>query len=822
MSSKQSQTIPSHVNLEALVKAALEGDAREGITRLLQKVAELTGSFGCALWREANRRPGSAKHFTLLASWFDAHRSYLGIHTLPFKGTIVGRAAAAKTGRATDNRLTDNRNPNCSLKFLQHHNIDKVAAHRFEFLSERTGVLTLYRRRDVPNEEDYTEDDLRLLSTITNLLPYLYSGARQKAAFNLLKEVESLLRHASESLPSQRKRQFLLASVGAALTKTFHSIETSIFIEDRKMPDIYVCAYTSEGPTHNKVMESRYTPSNRLGFTALSLYSGTPLRVHDIQNPKAEEDHLKRKYPNFGGHQTTGVSKLVNDYLGRPDPPPPHSLMVAPLIANSRSLGFVRCWVAETGPAYYSSDDLDLLAMVADSVSRTLFAWRQLERVKDQQKREKRAFHALAKGGYRIGRIKRGVASGDIFLATLAIVEQVIPNATVNSIRLRRPETDELYFYAYPARDPFLPPQKLTEEMKKSFSLMGDSLAAQVVAIRQPRHFKHLDQKPIKGYREIFPGIKEMIVAPIIVGDRIEGVLDLRTRSRDGFPVNAMGLASTLCNLLGMQIVAQEAEADKFRARHEAQVTEVRANVAKVENERNMRHAFEDVSHQIKSPLGEAFRRIQLVRERAESFPFRADLDVIAGLLNRSELTAKLIGLFASLAKGQRLAVTGTALTAVELVKIATQICENQRPRISTSRDIKINLDVDSIYRYAPSTLKADPELFSQALNNLVDNAVKYSYSRTRIRIFASLGRDNSFILNVVNKGIPILPHETTLAIRRNWRGEQAQRVTGEGNGLGLWIVSNIMRAHGGELQVLPTRSSDQLTEVRLLFSNLL
>lgn len=818
MSSKQSQTQPPNVNLEALVRAALEGDAREGITRLLQKVAELTGSFGCALWREATRRSGPAKHFTLLASWFDAEQSYLGIHTLPFKGTIVGKAAVSRSGSATDNRLAANRNPNCNLKFLQSHNIDKVAAHRLTFLSKRTGVLTLYRRRGVPNEADYSGHDLTQLSAITDLLPYLYSGARQKAAFNLLKEVESLLRHASESLPSPRKRQSLLASVGAALAKTFHSVETSIFVEDRKMPDTYVCAYTSEGPAHDKVMASRYTPSSRSGFTALSLYSGTPLRVHDIQQPKAEEEFLKRKYPNFGGHKTTGVSALANDYLGRPDPPPPQSLMVAPLIANSRSLGFVRCWVAETGPAYYSSDDLDLLAMVADSVSRTLFAWRQLERVKDQQKREKRAFHALARGGYRIGRIRRGVVSGDIFLATLAIVEQVIPNATVNSIRLRRPETDDLYFYAYPARDPFLSPQRLADEMKKSFSLTGDSLAAQVVAIKKPRHFKHLDQKPIKGYGEIFPGIKEIIVAPIIVGDRVEGVLDLRTRSRDGFPVNAMGLASTICNLLGMQIVAQEAEAEKSRARHEAQIAEVRANVEKVNNERNMRHAFEDVSHQIKSPLAEAFRRIQLVRERAESLPLSADLDVIAGLLHRSELTAKLIGFFERLAKGERLAVTGTPLTAVELVKIANQICENQRPRISTARDIRIELDSDSFHRHAPSTLNADPELLSHALSNLVDNAVKYSYSGTTIQIFASSSRDNSFIVSVVNKGIPILPHEVSLTIKRNWRGEQAQSVTGEGNGLGLWIVSNIMRAHGGDLQVLPTRAADQLTEMRLMF----
>ncbi len=162
--------------------------------------------------------------------------------------------------------------------------------------------------------------------------------------------------------------------------------------------------------------------------------------------------------------------------------------------------------------------------------------------------------------------------------------------------------------------------------------------------------------------------------------------------------------------------------------------------------------------------------------------------------------------------------MSGSPLTPVDLVNMAGQVCENQRPRISERRNIRIQFDADSFYKHAPSALVADPELLLQSLGNLVDNAVKYSYPNTVIRVFASTLRRGGFFIAVTNKGIPIKPEEIHLVRQRNWRGEAARASSGEGNGLGLWIVDHIMRAHTGELQVLPTRPMDGITEVRLAF----
>jgi len=52
---------------------------------------------------------------------------------------------------------------------------------------------------------------------------------------------------------------------------------------------------------------------------------------------------------------------------------------------------------------------------------------------------------------------------------------------------------------------------------------------------------------------------------------------------------------------------------------------------------------------------------------------------------------------------------------------------------------------------------------------------------------------------------------------KRGWRSELAWKSAGEGDGIGLWIVDAIMKAHGGRLQITPT---DRLgrNEFRLLF----
>jgi signal transduction histidine kinase len=260
------------------------------------------------------------------------------------------------------------------------------------------------------------------------------------------------------------------------------------------------------------------------------------------------------------------------------------------------------------------------------------------------------------------------------------------------------------------------------------------------------------------------------------------------------------------------------ADQEKRRAAVEKMEVQLAESMNRAKHEKVMRDAFEDVAHQIKGPLAEAVKRIEGSRGRWESSGFKGDFVNMASLLHRVGATAGLIGLFATLARGEQINVTGKPVAAVDLVRMVEVICESQRPRISARRNIRILVAGDSLLRNAPVELRVDSELVVQALSNVVDNAVKYSYSNTTITVFAERSKKGAFFIGVTNKGIPIRPEEINLVRQRHWRGEKAQLSAGEGNGLGLYIADSIMRAHGGELHVLPTRQGDGVTEVRLVF----
>lgn len=95
-----------------------------------------------------------------------------------------------------------------------------------------------------------------------------------------------------------------------------------------------------------------------------------------------------------------------------------------------------------------------------------------------------------------------------------------------------------------------------------------------------------------------------------------------------------------------------------------------------------------------------------------------------------------------------------------------------------------------------------DRVLIEQVLVNLVENAVKYSEGRARIRFSAAVGHD-WLELSVRDWGIGIPPEDRERVFTENARGSN---VGGRiGTGLGLYIVRGIVRAHGGEVSVAET-----------------
>lgn len=115
--------------------------------------------------------------------------------------------------------------------------------------------------------------------------------------------------------------------------------------------------------------------------------------------------------------------------------------------------------------------------------------------------------------------------------------------------------------------------------------------------------------------------------------------------------------------------------------------------------------------------------------------------------------------------------------------------------------------------------IKIDDELFDEVINNLIDNAVKYSFTKEQllekgikydginfnspgnILIYYSMENERT-VIQVTNWGAEILKSETEKIFERYFRGFNANKFSPIGSGIGLFLVKKILTALKSKIEV--------------------
>ncbi len=113
-----------------------------------------------------------------------------------------------------------------------------------------------------------------------------------------------------------------------------------------------------------------------------------------------------------------------------------------------------------------------------------------------------------------------------------------------------------------------------------------------------------------------------------------------------------------------------------------------------------------------------------------------------------------------------------------------------------------------------PVEVMADPELLGLAINQLLDNACKYSPLESAVIVELDV-QDGFAGVRVTNEGSSIRPAEREQIFERFYRGTETEHVT-PGAGLGLYVARKILRAHGGVLELDRNRDSPAATTFRI------
>jgi signal transduction histidine kinase len=131
----------------------------------------------------------------------------------------------------------------------------------------------------------------------------------------------------------------------------------------------------------------------------------------------------------------------------------------------------------------------------------------------------------------------------------------------------------------------------------------------------------------------------------------------------------------------------------------------------------------------------------------------------------------------------------------VELKSLFTQIIGRQK--LKTEKYI----DTDIIVLPENLSVYADKTHFGNIINNLIDNAIKYSLDNVKIEIKAYLD-EKYCIISIKDNGIGISKENQKHIFDRFYRVPQGNLHNVKGYGLGLFYVKTIIERHDGEITV--------------------
>ena len=202
-----------------------------------------------------------------------------------------------------------------------------------------------------------------------------------------------------------------------------------------------------------------------------------------------------------------------------------------------------------------------------------------------------------------------------------------------------------------------------------------------------------------------------------------------------------------------------------------------------------------NVSHELKTPITSIKGFVETLLEGAIKKPDQAKrfLGIIAGQTDRMDaIIDDLLALSRIEQQTEKTEVVLENGCIKDVLKAAIELCRNN----AQAKQIEIELRcADDI------ATNINMPLLEQAVINLLDNAIKYSPSSSKIEVTAAQA-DEQISITVTDFGCGIDKESLPRLFERFFRVDKARSRKLGGTGLGLAIVKHIVQAHNGSVAV--------------------
>lgn len=240
------------------------------------------------------------------------------------------------------------------------------------------------------------------------------------------------------------------------------------------------------------------------------------------------------------------------------------------------------------------------------------------------------------------------------------------------------------------------------------------------------------------------------------------------------------------------QVIQDQDKSAKMLIRRDIELTRANEKLRSLDTQKS--DFMSIIAHQMRTPLS-AIKWTMNMMLKNELGPLT--IDQMNFLKKADESNEHMIALVEDMLLADRLETGRTDINLVEtnLDTIIGDVLHDLTSKIQ-AHNIQIHrTECDALI----CTVKADKEKLRAVIQNLIENAVKYTMQNGNITI-QHYDREGFVYVSITDSGIGIPKDQQAYIFSKFYRARNASRVEANGSGLGLFIAKNIIERHGGTI----------------------
>ena len=456
----------------------------------------------------------------------------------------------------------------------------------------------------------------------------------------------------------------------------------------------------------------------------------------------------------------------------------PRTILAVPILKGDDLLGVLITYhLEEVSP--FTDKQIALVETFADQAAIAIDNVRLLDALR----------HRTDELGRSVGELQ---ALGEVSQAVNSTLdlETVLSTIVAKAVQLSGTETGAIYGYDERARELYLRAtygmdQALINAITQRHIGLDDPNVASALAQREPTQVADLKEAAPSAVNDIIlrAGYRALMVAPLLRGDNIVGMLVVRRRTPGEFAKNTVDLIKTFAAQSALAI-------QNARLFHE--IEDKSRQLAEASQHKSQFLA--NMSHELRTPLNAILGYTELMADGAYGEPSEKML----GILKRLEANGRhLLGLINDVLDLSKIEAGQLVL---ELSDYSVQdIAQTVRSTLEPlAADKKLAFKVEMAPELPPG--RGDGRRLTQVLINLVGNAIKFT-DAGEIAIKAETN-DGAFHVSVRDTGPGISAADQARLFQEFQQADNAITKKKGGTGLGLAISKRIIEMHGGKIWV--------------------